>query len=115
MALAAVTLAAASTVHFGAALGPIRDPFPDAATPEAVIAVIMACGLVATLVRGRAAWPIALATTLVAVVGVCYGLSVTLGGPRTGDVVYHLSLLAVLLATLGLLVMPPGRAALRAR
>jgi hypothetical protein len=112
MALAAVTLGVASTIHFGVRLGMIHDPFAGAAIPEAVIAFVVACGCVAVIVR-RAAWPVSLGTTLFALVGVLYGLSVTLRGDRTGDIAYHLSLLVVLVVTLCLLVTPAARGALR--
>ena len=116
MAIAAVTLALASTVHFGVHLGvgqlAIHDPFPGAAIPEAVIAFVVACGVLAVVSR-RAAWPVALGTTLFAIVGVLFGLSLTLGSARTGDVAYHVSLLVVLVVGLCLLVTPAARRALR--
>ncbi|HEX4212294.1 MAG TPA: hypothetical protein VIA06_03070 [Candidatus Dormibacteraeota bacterium] len=118
MAIAAVTLALASTIHFGVRLGAgqlaIHDPFPGAAIPEAVIAFVVACGALAVIGR-RAAWPVALGTTLFAVAGVLFGLSITLGSARTGDVAYHVSVLVVLVVTLCLLVTPAARRALRRR
>ena len=118
LSVAAVTLAIASTVHFGVRveLGPlaIHDRFPDAAVPEAVIAFVVACGVLAVISR-RAAWPVALGATVFAIVGVLFGLSVTLGSARTGDVAYHISLLLVLVVALCVLVTPAARHALGGR
>lgn len=110
MSVAAATLALASTIHFGVRLG-VRDPFPDAAIPEAVLAVIVAGGVLAVVSR-RAAWPVALTTTLITIVGVLFGLSVTLRSARSGDVAYHVSLLVILVVTLCILVTPAGRRSL---
>jgi hypothetical protein len=115
MAVAAVTLAAASAVHFGVVLPPrLSDPFRGAAIPEAVVAAVLAGGLATVLSCRAVAWPVALGTTLFALLAVVYGLTVTVGGGRTGDVAYHLSLLAVLLAAAALLLAPGGRRALSA-
>lgn len=116
MSVATVTLAAASVVHFGVPLplgfATVDDPFRDAAIPEAIIASVLAAGLVSVVARRAAAWQLALATTLFAVLGVAVGLSVVVRGPRTGDLTYHIALMAVLLGTAGLLVTPAGRRAL---
>ena len=47
--------------------------------------------------------------TLFALLGTAYGLTVTLGSARTGDIAYHVGILVVLAVTLGLLLMPGGR------
>jgi len=108
MSVAAVTLALASVIHFGVALplgvATLSDHFPNAAIPEAVIAVILLAGVGISMVRPAAAKPVALATTAVATLGVLFGLSVTVRGPQHGDVAYHVSVLAVLLLTLGMLL-----------
>lgn len=105
---AATTLAVASLLHFGVAIPlgatAIRDPFPGAAIPEAVIAVVLAAGALALLVRRAGARWLALAATLFALAGTLYGLTVTLRRGESGDIVYHLALLTMLLASAVLLL-----------
>ena len=91
----------------------VRDPFRGAAIPEAVIAVFVGLGALGVLARWTASWPLALGTALFALLGVVYGLTVTVGGPRTGDVAYHFTLLGILVVTVGLLLTPAARRALR--
>jgi hypothetical protein len=111
MALAALTLAIASAIHFGAGLVGIHDPFPGAAIPEAVLSVVMAVGAVGAAAGRRAPRWLPLAATLLTLLGTLYGLSVTLGGGRTGDVAYHLFLLTLLVVCLLLIVPGLRRAA----
>jgi hypothetical protein len=109
MAFAAATFAMASVSHFGAAIpvgfATISDSFPGAAPPEAVIAVVVAIGAATVLTRGAAARTVALAATLFALLGTGVGLTYTLGGNRTADIAYHLSIFAALLVILGLLAV----------
>jgi hypothetical protein len=117
MLLAAVTLLAASAIHFGLSLplGPVtlHDPFAGAAIPEAVLGVVLAVGgvLVRTGWSGR--WAAALGTALFALLVTLYGLSITASGGRTGDVADHLVLVSMLVIVVGLVLSPPGRRALR--
>ena len=122
VAAAALTLLAASAVHFGVVLplpgATIGDPFPGAAIPEAVIGLTLLAGLAAVLVaRARAAL---IGATLFAIAGTIFGLTITLESDRGGDIAYHVVLLSGLLAALVLLVFgdradaPGARAALRA-
>ncbi len=108
-----MSFAMASIIHAGVAIPlgvtTLRDPFPGAVVPEAVIAVVVAAGAVAVLTRRPAAWGIALLATLFGLLGTAYGLTVTLGSARTGDVAYHVGILVVLAVTLGLLLMPGRR------
>jgi hypothetical protein len=108
MLAAAATLAVASVLHFGVAIplgvATISDPFGAAAIPEAVIAVVVAIGAVTVLTRSAVAWWVALLATLFALLGTAYGLTVTVRRGQAGDVAYHLSLLAVLVVTTGLLL-----------
>src|SRR5579884_3780680 len=117
LALAVLTLAVASAVHLGVAvrLGVVtlEDPFRGAAIPEAVIAAVLAGGLGAVLAGRPTGRRVGLGTTLFAILGVGYGLNVTVRGTRSGDVVYHLALLALLVASLGLLLLPAVRAGRR--
>lgn len=110
MALAALAFGAVSTVHFGVdiQLGfmTISDSFPGAAPPETVIAAVLAFGAVAVLTRHERSRGIALGTASFALLGTCYGLTITLNSTRTGDVAYHLTMLAALLIILGLQLVP---------
>lgn len=108
LALLAAAFAAASIIHFGVdvplGLTTVRDHFPGAAPPEAVIAVALAVGAAAVLRRHPSSRGIAVGVTSFAVLGTGYGLRVTAGGARTGDVAYHLSVLVALLGVLALLL-----------
>jgi hypothetical protein len=117
MALATVSFALASLVHFGIVL-PLRlvtldDPFPGAAIPEAVIAIVLGIGT-ATVIGGQAKrWRVASVATVFAILATLYGLSVTLGSSRTGDVTYHVFVLVLLLVILVLVLLPQGKRSLR--
>jgi hypothetical protein len=111
----AITLATASTIHFGVAVAGVDDPFPGAALPEAIISVVVLAGAAAAAVRVSHAWRWALAATLFGILGFLIGLRFTLFGGRSvvfGDVVYHLAGLLVLVVIAGLLLSSRGRAAL---
>jgi hypothetical protein len=109
--MAAVTLAVASTLHFGVAIPlgtvTISDPFAAAAIPEAVIAVVVAAGAATTFARLPGARWLAPAATLFAIAGTLFGLTVTLRRGQVGDIVYHLTLLAMLIASAALLLVTP--------
>lgn len=119
MAATSATLAVASALHFGVVLhlgaATIDDPFPGAAIPEAVITGVLACGVVAIVMRAHAAWALAIGSTLFAIVGFLVGLTFTVPDlpMRMGDLIYHLCGLLMLLAALELLLLPTGRAPLR--
>jgi hypothetical protein len=110
MTLAAAAFAIVSVIHFGVdvpvGFTTISDPFPGAAPPEAVIAAVVAIGAAAVLTRRTKSRGIALGTTSFALLGTVYGLSITLNSTRTGDVAYHLGILATLLVIFGLLLVP---------
>ena len=116
MALATVSFALASLVHFGIVL-PLRlvtldDPVPGAAIPEAVIAVVLGIST-AMIVLGQAKrWATALGATVFAILLTAYGLSVTLASSRTGDITYHIFVLALLLVIMVFLLLPAGRRSL---
>src|SRR4051812_12824967 len=79
----------ASLIHAGVviAVGPVQmaDSFPGAAIPEAIIALALGIGALSVLARRPTRWRVALATTLFAVLGTCFGLTFTVGSDRTGD------------------------------
>ena len=112
MAVATLTFIVASAVHFGTRipLGVVTldDPFRDAAIPEAIIAGVMVVGLIGLL---AGVWWLALVTTLFSAAGTILGLSIVLSSAagRSGDIAYHVSVLAVLVVTIGLLVTPRAR------
>jgi len=113
MSAAAVTLAVASLLHWGVAIplgtATISDPFRAAAIPEAVIAVVVGSGAVSVLTRRPPAWWLALAATVLGVLGTAYGLTVTVRRGQPGDIAYHVSRLSVLAAAAGLLLTPRAR------
>lgn len=108
LAVAAATFWAASGIHFGLTVplgfATVSDRFAGAAVPEAVVGTVVALGAIA-LWSGRAEGRgIALATTSFATLVTLYGISVTVSGGRTLDVVYHVSVLVILFASLGILL-----------
>lgn len=118
MTAATATLAVASILHFGVAITAggvtLRDPYRGAAVPEAVIAAVLAAGLVALVASPPRARAAALAATLFAVAGFLVGLRFTVfaGGPRRpGDVAYHLAGLALLGVIAALLARSPAHRA----
>jgi hypothetical protein len=116
MVAATVSLAIASLLHFGVTLPlgtvTISDPFRGAAIPEAVLAAVLGIGAAFVLTGRSAAGWVALATTLFALLGTLYGLTVTVRRGEIGDIAYHLSLLTLLIAAVALLLSPAGRRAL---
>jgi hypothetical protein len=108
MALAAVTFGIASALHFDIriTIGSLviqGESFRGAAIPEAVIGIIVAAGDIAWISRTHAGAILALCATVFAILGVLLGLyEITRGGTvRTiADLVYHVSVLALLLVVL---------------
>lgn len=109
LGLAAISFWSASAIHFGwtPALGGLRvsDPFAGAAPPEAIIGLVSAAGSAWMLATRRPRPAPALGSALIALGVTAYGLSVTLRGGRAGDVAYHLSVLAVLVAATALILL----------
>ncbi|HEY8746238.1 MAG TPA: hypothetical protein VIU62_24370 [Chloroflexota bacterium] len=105
MLVEAVTLAVASIIHFGVVISlgvvTLNDPFAGARFPEAILALAVAAGATSLLTPWAGAWRLALATTLLTIVGVLVGVRFVLVGPisRPGDLLYHASLLIALLVT----------------
>jgi hypothetical protein len=106
----AVTFAIASILHFG-----VLEFFLGAATPEAIIAVVLAAGAIAVMRRPGGSWWLALTTTLFALAGVIIGLSVILRShvSRPADLIYHAGIFVALLITISLLLTPAMRRVLR--
>lgn len=108
LVVAALTLFAASGIHLGfraeVAGIQIRDPFLDAAIPEAVLGGVLGLAALARLTGWNRSRMVALIATAFTFLAACYGLSVTIGGRMTGDIVYHVSLLVMLLLAAGLLL-----------
>ncbi len=113
MLLAALTLLAASAIHFGITvpLGPvtISDPFPGAMIPEGILGLALLAGSVFVLARWPGAWGAGLGTALFTLLLTIFGLTVTVSGGRGGDIAYHVTLLVMLAAILGLLLSPAAR------
>jgi hypothetical protein len=100
MAVQAVSLAVVSALHLSGTDG---HDGTGAGTAEAVICVVLLGGTVA---YQRASWgkPAAIAATGFAIAGFCYGLSVTVRGGYLPDIVYHATVLPLLVLTLILIV-----------
>ena len=122
MALAGITLGVAAYLHrqghIPLGFTEIRgESFYAASIPEAVIAFVLAAGAAVYLAASPAARAaagrghprrVALAATTFAVIGVAYGMSVTIGDGRGPDIIYHSCLMVILLITGALLLR--GRA-----
>lgn len=115
MLVTAGTLVGASVLHFGVAVAlgvvTVHDPFAAAAVPEAVLGGIMALASVFLLSGRPGSWEMALAADVFTMLLSLYGLSGTLREARTGDVAYHITLVGMLLAVAGGLIvsrMPRG-------
>jgi hypothetical protein len=96
--LEAATFAVAASIHFGAFLEGYGHR--KAGTAETVIAVVLVAGFLLSFVRPYEA---IVGAQAFAILGVCVGLfTIAVGvGPRTvADVVYHVAILAVLVAGL---------------
>lgn len=113
MALAAAAFAVVSVVHFGVDIplgfSTVSDSFPGAAPPEAVIAAVVAVGAMSVLTGRSNSRGVGLATTSFALLGTVYGLTVTLNSARSGDVISHFGILAMLVFTLGITLLPGRR------
>jgi hypothetical protein len=106
----AVTLAVVSSLHLSGVISGGSKPYDptDAGIAEAIICLALAAGaaaLVRDAKRGRA---VALAATGFAVVGFIAGLTFTIRGGRTVDIVYHATMLPLLIASVVLLARKPG-------
>jgi hypothetical protein len=104
MSVAAVTLGVASYLHrqgqIPLGFTVIRgESFYGASVPEAVIGFVLAAAAAVVLLAPRRARPIAVAANSFAIVGVAYGMSVTVASGRMADIIYHCALMALLLAT----------------
>ncbi|HLI55455.1 MAG TPA: hypothetical protein VKY26_00345 [Actinomycetota bacterium] len=117
--LEALTFLTASMLHLGThlpLLGITGEKFPGAVIPEALIGIVMLAGSAVVLAAPRRAWGIALGTHVFAAAGTGVGISVVLGGAKAhpaSDSIYHVTILAVLLAMVAVLARKRSRAALR--
>jgi len=100
MVVQAVSLAVASALHLSGADG---HDATGAGIAEAVICVVLLAGAIA---YRRVPWgrPAARAATGFAIAGFCYGLSVTARGSDLPDVIYHATVLPLLVVTMILIV-----------
>jgi hypothetical protein len=95
----AVAFGVASLIHSGLLIGGYRHR--EARIAEAVIAAVLAVGLLVTWVRPTASRSAALAAQGFALLGTLVGIfTIAIGvGPRTAlDVAYHLGIVVVLVA-----------------
>jgi hypothetical protein len=102
--------------HVGVAIGPLQEPIIIPATVvELLCAVALIWGVFKIWKGSPAAWRAALIGNLVVIAGVAIGMvALAVGaGPRTAsNDLYHKIMLALAAASLVILFLPSGRAAL---
>ena len=102
--------------HAGVSIGPLHEPvIVPASIVEIICALALVWGAVAVLRQSPKAWRAALLGNLVAILGVAIGMvSMAVGaGPRTAsNDLYHRIMLVLAAASLLVLIVPAGRAAL---
>ena len=111
MAFEAATLAVAAFVHLaGDTPGGSKPPFQasSAGIAEAIIGVALAYGAIAVLRSASQARTAALVTTSFAILGFLVGLNFTVRGGDLPDVVYHATMLPILVVSL-VLLLPTGK------
>ena len=116
MVVQAASLAVASALHLsGVDERDATGSSTSAGIAEAVICVVLLGGAIA---YRRAEWgrPAAIAATGFAIAGFCYGLSLTARGNDLPDLVYHATVLPLLIVTMTLIIRakPPGTAVTKA-
>lgn len=104
MSVAAVTLGVASYLHrqghIPLGFTVIRgESFYGASVPEAVIGFVLAAAAAVVLLAPDSARPAAVAANSFAILGVAYGMTITVASGRIADIVYHSALMALLLVT----------------
>jgi hypothetical protein len=106
MAVEALTLAVASSLHVSGVVHGRSAPFDGshAGIAEAIIGLVLAVGSVAMFRIPSRARTIGLAVTTFAIAGFLLGLSFTVRGGHLPDIAYHITLLMVLTASLAALV-----------
>ena len=112
--LAAVSLLAASALHLSGQVTGRSAPFDadHAGVAEALIGIVLAGGAVALWRAGARARTAALSAIGFAVLGFCWGLSITARGGHWPDIAYHLSVLPLLVGSFVALLRAgprPGR------
>lgn len=114
MAFEAATLAVFSVLHLSGAIRPGSGSSSGygAGVAEAIICIVLVLGLRALVrspARGR---PTALGATGFAILGFIVGLTFTVNGGATVDLIYHLTMFPILIATALMLGHGVGAAAL---
>ena len=105
--------------HAGVVIGSLHEPVIVGATVvETLCALALVWGAAAVLKRSPRAWRRALIANLVVIAGVAFGIvALAVGaGPRTAsNDLYHEIMLALAVASIVILALPAGRAALTRR
>jgi hypothetical protein len=103
--------------HAGVAIGPLREPVIIPATiVELLCGLVLIWGTAAVLIRSHKAWRPAPIGNLVAIAGVTIGMVALAAGvgPRTvSNDLYHRIMLGLAAASLIIIFVPNGRAALK--
>jgi hypothetical protein len=116
MLLAAVSLAVESALHLSGAVHPHGSSETGAGAAEAVICVALLWGVSSLARRDAAGCRVALWTTVFAIAGFCFGLSITVPSGYIPDIAYHATVLPILIITFALILLRgrPGDGAWRA-
>jgi hypothetical protein len=105
--------------HAGISVGPFREPrIVPAAIVESICAAALIWGAGAITAGARSAWPAALIGNLITIAGVTVGivaLNLRLGPRSASNDLDHRIMLALAAASLVILFLPAGRAALKPR
>lgn len=111
MALLVGSLAVTSGLHLSGAVqgrnNQVYSPFA-AGVAEALIGVALLWGAVCLSRGSRAGRAVALGTTIFAIVGFGYGLSVSIRGGTLPDICYHATVLPILVVTFVLILRTDG-------
>jgi hypothetical protein len=110
LAFTAATLAVASILHLftGDGVAGTFDP-NGAGIAEAIICIVLLVAYAALLRAPRRGRTVALGATGFAIFGFLVGLTFTVRGGSPADLIYHLTMLPVLVATLVLLLRREAR------
>ena len=106
MVAVAASLAVASTLHLSGAVASGPKPYDatDAGIAEGIIGAALVAGAVALWRAPGRGRPFAIGATVLTIVGFLVGLNFTARPGHTPDLVYHLAVLPILVATLVVLV-----------
>lgn len=108
MVAQAVSLAVMGALHISGTVHPASGVEFRAGVSEVVISVVMLWGASSMARRGAAGYKVALGTTLFAIAGFIFGLTITIRSGYIPDITYHVIVLPTLFVSL-VLIWRAGR------